>query len=118
MTDFGRSANFLQTPHLVNLNEDPLMSECLLYYIKDGITRVGRSQASPVSQDIQLNGLHILDQHSIFVNKDGQLIGLLGHRCWCIGALLRSLCLSDCMPCCVYCGQMVQDMSIVCVEVE
>ena len=29
----------LQTPHLVNLNEDPLMSECLLYYIKQGITR-------------------------------------------------------------------------------
>ena len=28
-----------QRPHLVNLNEDPLMSECLLYYIKDGITR-------------------------------------------------------------------------------
>uniref|UniRef100_A0A8C8BRH7 Kinesin family member 1B n=1 Tax=Otus sunia TaxID=257818 RepID=A0A8C8BRH7_9STRI len=27
-----------KTPHLVNLNEDPLMSECLLYYIKDGIT--------------------------------------------------------------------------------
>lgn len=30
-----------QTPHLVNLNEDPLMSECLLYYIKDGVTRLG-----------------------------------------------------------------------------
>lgn len=28
-----------QRPHLVNLNEDPLMSECLLYYVKDGITR-------------------------------------------------------------------------------
>lgn len=28
-----------QTPHLVNLNEDPLMSECLLYYIKDGTTK-------------------------------------------------------------------------------
>lgn len=26
-------------PHLVNLNEDPLMSECLLYYLKEGITR-------------------------------------------------------------------------------
>ncbi|XP_056299309.1 kinesin-like protein KIF1C isoform X1 [Pseudoliparis swirei] len=26
------------TPHLVNLNEDPLMSECLLYYIKEGFT--------------------------------------------------------------------------------
>lgn len=22
------------TPHLVNLNEDPFMSECLIYYIK------------------------------------------------------------------------------------
>lgn len=28
-----------QTPHLVNLNEDPLMSECLLYHLKDGVTR-------------------------------------------------------------------------------
>lgn len=26
-------------PHLVNLNEDPLMSECLLYYLKEGVTR-------------------------------------------------------------------------------
>ncbi|WAR14348.1 KIF1A-like protein [Mya arenaria] len=25
-----------KSPHLVNLNEDPLMSECLIYYIKDG----------------------------------------------------------------------------------
>uniref|UniRef100_A0AC34QNN7 Kinesin-like protein unc-104 n=1 Tax=Panagrolaimus sp. JU765 TaxID=591449 RepID=A0AC34QNN7_9BILA len=32
-------------PHLVNLNEDPLMSECLLYYLKEGETRVGRPDA-------------------------------------------------------------------------
>lgn len=38
-----------KTPHLVNLNEDPFMSECLLYYIKDGITKVG-SAASDVPQ--------------------------------------------------------------------
>lgn len=25
-----------KSPHLVNLNEDPTLSECLLYYIKDG----------------------------------------------------------------------------------
>uniref|UniRef100_A0A8C5CNX8 Kinesin motor domain-containing protein n=1 Tax=Gadus morhua TaxID=8049 RepID=A0A8C5CNX8_GADMO len=31
------------TPHLVNLNEDPLMSECLLYYIKEGVTRFVKS---------------------------------------------------------------------------
>lgn len=27
-------------PHLVNLNEDPLMSECLIYQIKPGKTLV------------------------------------------------------------------------------
>jgi kinesin family protein 1 len=47
-----------KTPHLLNLNEDPLMSECLLYYIKEGITRVGRPDAS-LTQDIQLFGAHI-----------------------------------------------------------
>ncbi|XP_075695442.1 kinesin-like protein KIF1B isoform X18 [Rhinoderma darwinii] len=54
-----------KTPHLVNLNEDPLMSECLLYYIKDGITRVG--QADPERrQDIVLSGAHIKEEHCIF----------------------------------------------------
>lgn len=33
------AVQYFQTPHLVNLNEDPLMSECLLYYIKDGTTK-------------------------------------------------------------------------------
>uniref|UniRef100_A0A8C1UDR4 Kinesin family member 1C n=1 Tax=Cyprinus carpio TaxID=7962 RepID=A0A8C1UDR4_CYPCA len=31
-----------RTPHLVNLNEDPLMSECLIYYIKDGFLWTGQ----------------------------------------------------------------------------
>lgn len=35
-----------QTPHLVNLNEDPLMSECLLYYIKEGLTRSANASTS------------------------------------------------------------------------
>ncbi|CAB0002307.1 unnamed protein product [Nesidiocoris tenuis] len=59
-----------KTPHLVNLNEDPSMSECLLYYIKDGLTRVG-SGDSNVPQDIQLSGVHILGEHCIFENKEG-----------------------------------------------
>ncbi|XP_041419357.1 kinesin-like protein KIF1A isoform X4 [Xenopus laevis] len=54
-----------KTPHLVNLNEDPLMSECLLYYIKDGITRVGREHAT-LRQDIVLSGHFIRDEHCIF----------------------------------------------------
>uniref|UniRef100_A0A672YTA3 plus-end-directed kinesin ATPase n=1 Tax=Sphaeramia orbicularis TaxID=375764 RepID=A0A672YTA3_9TELE len=57
-----------KTPHLVNLNEDPLMSECLLYYIKDGITRVGRVDASS-RQDIVLSGHFIKDEHCTFTSS-------------------------------------------------
>ncbi|XP_018415337.1 PREDICTED: kinesin-like protein KIF1C isoform X2 [Nanorana parkeri] len=48
-------------PHLVNLNEDPLMSECLLYHLKEGVTRVGR-----VDVDIKLSGQFIQEQHCLF----------------------------------------------------
>ncbi|KAM4739231.1 kinesin-like protein KIF1A isoform 13-T13 [Anableps anableps] len=59
-----------KTPHLVNLNEDPLMSECLLYYIKEGITRVGRLDASS-RQDIVLSGHFIQDEHCTFTRSAG-----------------------------------------------
>ncbi|XP_041647221.1 kinesin-like protein KIF1A isoform X6 [Cheilinus undulatus] len=61
-----------KTPHLVNLNEDPLMSECLLYYIKDGITRVGRLDASS-RQDIVLSGHFIKDEHCTFTSSTGPM---------------------------------------------
>ncbi|PNF23864.1 hypothetical protein B7P43_G13714 [Cryptotermes secundus] len=59
-----------KTPHLVNLNEDPSMSECLLYYIKNGFTRVGSAEAN-IPQDIQLSGSHILSEHCVFENHEG-----------------------------------------------
>ncbi|CAH0720425.1 unnamed protein product, partial [Brenthis ino] len=71
-----------KTPHLVNLNEDPNLSECLLYYIKDGVTRLGTAEGN-VPQDIQLCGSHILSEHCIFENTDG-VICLIPHR----GALI------------------------------
>uniref|UniRef100_A0A8C2DNG6 plus-end-directed kinesin ATPase n=1 Tax=Cyprinus carpio TaxID=7962 RepID=A0A8C2DNG6_CYPCA len=64
-TDFNGVFSPKKTPHLVNLNEDPLMSECLLYYIKDGITRVGQADAER-RQDIVLSGAHIKEEHCIF----------------------------------------------------
>uniref|UniRef100_A0AAR2M306 plus-end-directed kinesin ATPase n=1 Tax=Pygocentrus nattereri TaxID=42514 RepID=A0AAR2M306_PYGNA len=68
-----------KTPHLVNLNEDPLMSECLLYYIKDGITRVGQADAER-RQDIVLSGAHIKEEHCVFRserNANGDVIVML-----------------------------------------
>ncbi|XP_053983674.1 kinesin-like protein unc-104 isoform X8 [Hylaeus anthracinus] len=58
-----------KTPHLVNLNEDPLMSECLIYYIKDGFTRIGNAEAN-IPQDIQLCGPYILSEHCVFENHE------------------------------------------------
>ncbi|XP_014907349.1 kinesin-like protein KIF1C [Poecilia latipinna] len=60
------------TPHLVNLNEDPLMSECLLYYIKEGFTRVGQQDV-----DIKLSGQFIKEIHCVFVsetNDQGEVV--------------------------------------------
>ncbi|XP_029932199.1 kinesin-like protein KIF1C isoform X2 [Myripristis murdjan] len=60
------------TPHLVNLNEDPLMSECLLYYIKEGVTRVGQQDV-----DIKLSGQFIKEIHCVFVsetNEQGEVV--------------------------------------------
>ncbi|KAI9308650.1 hypothetical protein BJ944DRAFT_246384 [Cunninghamella echinulata] len=71
-------------PHLVNLNEDPLMSECLMYQIKPGITHVGRNEAEMQKSShnnqnkngkefstITLGGTKIDDDHCWFDNVDG-----------------------------------------------
>ncbi|KAI7865855.1 hypothetical protein BDF14DRAFT_1729552 [Spinellus fusiger] len=55
-------------PHLVNLNEDPLMSECLMYQLKQGITRVGQEEAPG---DIRLSGANIKNDHCYFENNNG-----------------------------------------------
>ncbi|CAG8501729.1 21252_t:CDS:10 [Gigaspora margarita] len=59
-----------KVPHLVNLNEDPLMSECLIYQIKPGETRVGRLD-SDIPSDIRLSGEKIMDNHCHFENEKG-----------------------------------------------
>ncbi|ORZ22364.1 hypothetical protein BCR42DRAFT_368208 [Absidia repens] len=57
-------------PHLVNLNEDPLMSECLMYQLKLGMTLVGRNE-SQVQADIRLSGSNIQEDHCSFENNNG-----------------------------------------------
>ncbi|XP_016067109.1 PREDICTED: kinesin-like protein KIF14 [Miniopterus natalensis] len=57
-------------PNLVNLSEDPQLSETLLYVIKEGSTAVGRR--SPASSpDIQLSGVLVADHHCTIRNVDG-----------------------------------------------
>ncbi|XP_077441325.1 kinesin-like protein KIF14 isoform X2 [Vanacampus margaritifer] len=57
-------------PNLVNLNEDPQLSEMLLYMIKEGRTAVGKLKPNS-THDIQLTGALIADQHCIITNTHG-----------------------------------------------
>ncbi|KAL6108096.1 kif14 [Pungitius sinensis] len=57
-------------PNLVNLNEDPQLSEMLLYMIKEGRTTVGKLK-SDSKHDIQLTGALIADQHCVIMNTQG-----------------------------------------------
>ncbi|TKA73725.1 hypothetical protein B0A49_07448 [Cryomyces minteri] len=57
-------------PHLVNLSDDPLLAECLVYNLKPGTTTVGNVETA-TSAEIRLNGSKILHDHCTFENVDG-----------------------------------------------
>ncbi|GAB1285487.1 Kinesin-like protein KIF14 [Apodemus speciosus] len=57
-------------PNLVNLNEDPQLSEMLLYMVKEGVTTVGKC-APNSNHDIQLSGVLIADDHCTIRNFGG-----------------------------------------------
>uniref|UniRef100_G1P7S3 Kinesin family member 14 n=1 Tax=Myotis lucifugus TaxID=59463 RepID=G1P7S3_MYOLU len=57
-------------PNLVNLSEDPQLSETLLYVIREGTTAVGKR--GPTSRpDIQLSGALVADEHCTISHVDG-----------------------------------------------
>ncbi|KAI0885517.1 kinesin heavy chain [Annulohypoxylon maeteangense] len=60
-------------PHLVNLSDDPLLAECLVYNLKPGKTTVGNVDSNSEHQaNIRLNGTRILHEHCSFDNaSDG-----------------------------------------------
>ncbi|KAL8822710.1 MAG: hypothetical protein Q9191_006557, partial [Dirinaria sp. TL-2023a] len=58
-------------PHLVNLSDDPLLAECLVYNIKPGTTSVGNVDDPNTTSEIRLNGSKILPDHCTFENVDG-----------------------------------------------
>ncbi|XP_060088328.1 kinesin-like protein KIF14 isoform X2 [Heteronotia binoei] len=57
-------------PNLVNLNEDPQLSEMLLYMIKEGQTTVGKCKPNS-GHDIQLSGVLIADNHCVIKHVEG-----------------------------------------------
>lgn len=49
-------------PNLVNLTEDPQLSEIVVYFLKEGVTRVGRRREGG-SHDIELSGALVMSNH-------------------------------------------------------
>eukprot|EP00474_Spongospora_subterranea_P000360 CRZ00818.1 hypothetical protein [Spongospora subterranea] len=57
------------SPFLCNLNEDPGVSECLIYYLKKGSTHVGRSKTLPQPR-IYLHDLSIPEFLCVFTTEE------------------------------------------------
>lgn len=55
-------------PHLINLSEDPLLAELLIYTLKPGITTCGNLSSTA---EIKLSAPSIREQHCSFHNIDG-----------------------------------------------
>lgn len=62
-----------KVPHLVNLSDDPLLAECLVYNIKPGTTAVGNVEDPSTTSEIRLNGSKILRDHCALENVDGNV---------------------------------------------
>ena len=64
-------------PHLVNLSDDPLLAECLVYNLKPGTTTVGNVDTNAENQaNIRLNGTRILHDHCAFENAADGIVTL------------------------------------------
>jgi len=68
----ARNALETKIPYIVNLHEDPQLSECVMYVFKKGVTRIGRKNTE-VPQDVNLSGLNIVQEHALVTNADGKV---------------------------------------------
>ena len=77
-------------PYLLNLHEDPQLSECVVYLMKKGTTRIGKVGATP-AQDITFSGLGILPEHATVEWDEGAVVDMkasVGSKTFINGDLL------------------------------
>ena len=58
------------TPHLLNLNEDSMLSGVIYHFLKEGAVRIGKKDSSP---DIAMSGLSISSEHAVITYKNGEV---------------------------------------------
>lgn len=59
-------------PHLINLNEDPMLSRVICHFLEQEVTKIGRKDADP-APDIPFSGLSILKQHALIKSSNGEI---------------------------------------------
>lgn len=59
-------------PHMINLNEDPMLSGKMIYSFENPETHIGRKNGDP-APDVILNGIGIEKNHAIILNEDGAI---------------------------------------------
>ncbi|CAB3998979.1 kinesin KIF28P [Paramuricea clavata] len=59
-------------PHLVNLNEDPMLSGVVRHFLEGEEMTIGRKDADP-APTITLSGLSIQKQHAVITVKNGEI---------------------------------------------
>ncbi|KAI1705792.1 FHA domain-containing protein [Ditylenchus destructor] len=62
-----------EVPHMWNLNEDPALTDMIVWYIESGETRVGNIKGAS-KPHILLKGLNILPEHALLSNKDNKKV--------------------------------------------
>ena len=68
----AQSAAGLSLPRILNLHEDPMLSECVMYVFKAGETKIGRKSPEG-GNDVELNGLNMKKNHAVLTNQDGEV---------------------------------------------
>ncbi|XP_020609741.1 kinesin-like protein KIF28P [Orbicella faveolata] len=59
-------------PHLINLNEDPMLSRVIYHFLEQVETKIGRKDADP-APNIPLTGLSILKQHAVIKTANNEI---------------------------------------------
>lgn len=65
-----KSKQIESIPHLLNLNEDSMLSGVLYHFFEKQVTSIGRKETNP---DIAMSGLSIANEHAIISNINGQI---------------------------------------------
>lgn len=62
----------LNSPHLININEDPILTGKLFYSLKQPVTHIGKKTGNPPPLII-LGSLGVKPNHAIIYNEEGRI---------------------------------------------